>query len=94
MLPHPRGESESIVGALHECMLGLHDIKPDHLDDSARDWVRTLEEMMDDTGIVDNSGGGTWLLKADSLTEGDKFALSDAVDELAHWFSSRARGER
>lgn len=94
MLPHPRGEPESIVGSFHECALGLHDIRPEQLDDSARDWVRKLEDLMDDDGISDPRGLGTWQLKAEKLTEDEKFTLSRVVDELAHWFSSRARGER
>ena len=94
MLPHPRGEAESIVGAFHECTLGLHDIRPEHLDDSARDWVRQLEGLMDDQGISDPGGLGTWHLKAEKLSEAEKFSVSRVIDELAHWFSSRARGER
>ena len=37
MIPHPRGEAESIANAFHECSLGLHDLKRNELDDKARE---------------------------------------------------------
>lgn len=42
MLPHPGGEVRSIVSAFSECMHGLRDVKPEHLDELSADWVRTL----------------------------------------------------
>lgn len=94
MLPHPGGEARSVADAFAECMRGLHDIKPGDLDESAADWVRTLNGLMDAQGILDAAGVGTFQLKAEKLTKQQKSNLSRVVDELAHWFASRARGER
>ena len=93
MLPHSRGEAESIAMAFHEMTLGLEDIEDEHLDDNARSWVRTIERLMDDEGIDDPAGEGTWKLKAEKLSVDEKLELSHAVDELAHWFDSRAEEE-
>lgn len=94
MLPHPGGEARSVADAFAECMHGLRDIKPGDLDESAADWVRTLNGLMDAQNILDPNGVGTFQLKAENLTMQEKLSLSRVVDELAHWFASRARGER
>ena len=60
------------------------------LDDSARGWVSKIKQFMDTTGVVDPAGIGTWQVKAQSLTTDDQRELSDAVDELAHWFHRKA----
>src|SRR5215212_6659108 len=86
MIPHLQGEARSIVDAFHECTLGLEDIDLNDLDDDARNWVAQLQELMDTTGIDDPDERGTWLIKADQLTDTQKFDLSNAVDGLAHWF--------
>lgn len=44
---------------------------------------------MDTTGIKDPAGKGAWYIKAEQLTEEQKFELSSVVDELAHWFDAR-----
>lgn len=93
MLPHPRGEAESIAGAFEECSHGLHDLRNEDLDDNARRWVATIKELMDTSGIQDPSGRGTFVIKAERLTEEQKFELSRVIDELAHWFDMR-REER
>jgi hypothetical protein len=86
MLPHPRGESESIASAFHACSLGLHGLELDSLDDNVRDWIRKVEAFMDTAGLSNPDGRGLWVIKADSLTEEQKFELSRVVDELAHYF--------
>jgi hypothetical protein len=86
MLPHPRGEAASIADAFHECSLGLEDIEDDWLEEPARDWVNTLNHLMDTEGIEDPKGLGTHQLKAERLTESEMFDLSRVVDELAWWF--------
>jgi len=86
MLPHPRGEAASIASAFHECSLGLHDVRDEDLDNHARGWVAKLRELMDTSGIQDPTGRGMWLIKAEQLSEEEKFELSRIVDELAHWF--------
>jgi len=60
MLPHTKGEAESIMLAFHECSLGLHDLDRDDLDENARDWVRKLEELMNTDGLNDPSDRGLW----------------------------------
>ena len=72
MLPHSRGEAESIAEALHACSLGLHKVSTDALDDNVRRWVAKITELMD--------------TKAGEWTNDQKIELSQAVDELAHWF--------
>jgi len=86
MLPHSHGEAQSIAAAFHECSLGIKDLKTDDLDDDVRDWLRKLDALMDTSGIEDNSGRGTYLLKAEQLTEEQMFELSRIIDELANWF--------
>jgi hypothetical protein len=93
MLPHPRGEAESIASAFHECSLGLHDLRRDELDNNARQWVAKLEELMETKGLEDPSGRGLWTVKAQQLTVDQKIELSRVVDELAHWFDRQFRGE-
>jgi hypothetical protein len=90
MLPHPRGEAASIASAFHECFLGLGDLIRDDLDPDARTWIATLEALMGTTGIQDPSGRGTWQIKAETLTEDERFTLSRTVDELAWWFHSHS----
>lgn len=86
MLPHPRGEAASIVSAFHECSLGLHGLRDEDLDDSARGWVAKLKELMDTSGIQDPTVRGMWFIKAERLTDDEKLELSRIVDELARWF--------
>jgi len=86
MLPHPRGEATSIASAFHEISLGLYDLDEVDLDEQARSWINEINELMDTTGIKDPSGRGQWLIKAEQLTEDQKFELSRIVNELAYWF--------
>lgn len=86
MLPFPKGESEAIASAFHECYLGLKNLDRDRLDANAREWVATLEEFMNTSGIEDSPGRGKWAAKADQFTEKQKFDLAHVVDELASWF--------
>lgn len=89
MLPHPRGESDSIANAFHECSLALHRFDKSTVDDTARGWLDELEQLMDTTGLQDPTGSrGLWAVKADSFTVDDMIELSRIIDELAHWFSS------
>ena len=88
MLPHPRGEAPSIAGAFHECHLGLHHLDRNQLNDTARDWLAKLDRLMETSGLQDPHGKGLWQIKAETLTESEKFELSQVVDELAHWFDA------
>ena len=91
MLPHPKGEAESIVLAFHECELGLMKLPLDELDQNARSWVQTLRELMS-TDVIPATSGGTWSAKAERLTEDERAMLSEVVDELAHWFRRNREG--
>ena len=87
MLPHPNGEAESIAIAFHEIHHALHQFDRSRVNDgSAIKWLDVVDALMDATGIVDPDGQGLALLKARRLTTEEKFGLSKAVDELAHWF--------
>lgn len=89
MLPHTKGEHQSIVDAFHECRLGLHRIDSARLDDNARSLVRALEEFMDTSGLPDQRDEEYWSMKARNFSTSDKFEISRLVDELAHWFDDR-----
>ena len=89
MLPHTRGEHQSVVDALHQCHLGLYKIERTDLDDNARSWIEALETFMDTSGLSDPSGEGLWVVKARSLSTDEKLEISRLVDELAHWFDSQ-----
>jgi hypothetical protein len=89
MLPHPRGEAESIAGAFALCSLGFHVMKTDGLDDNARRWVSKIQEMMDTSGIDDSEGRGKFLVKAERFSTDEKIELSRTVNELAHWFDMK-----
>lgn len=79
MLPHPAGVAESINLALHECRLGLRQFDPSNLDETAADWVRRLEELMNTNGIDDPGGRGTMVIKAEGFSEAEMFEVSRLV---------------
>lgn len=89
MLPHPRGEAESIASAFREISFGLDNLDEGELDEAARNWVEKIKELMDATGIDDPTDRGQLSIKAEQLTEDQKFELSRVLDELAHWFDRR-----
>lgn len=89
MLPHPRGEQDSIARALHECRLGLRDLDKDALDENARGRVRRLEALMAAAGISDTDHVGAGAVEASELSLQEKFELSRIIDELAYWFRQK-----
>jgi hypothetical protein len=89
MLPHPRGEQDSITRAFHECRLGLHDLDRDGLDENARGRVERLEELMASAGFSDANRVGAEAVKARELSLEEKFELSRIIDELAYWFRQK-----
>jgi hypothetical protein len=94
MLPHPLGEEQSLVGAFHECMLGLEDMDAELFDDNAKRWVRIIRETSDaDKLKEDKPDEGTWMAKARRLKVEQKQEFSNAVDELAHWLDDASRGD-
>lgn len=94
MLPHPQGEAKSIASAFNACSLGFHEMDRKGLDANARRWVKKIEGFMDTKGIEDPEGIGTHELEARTLTEDEQRELSQAIDELAHWFDREAWGEK
>jgi hypothetical protein len=88
MLPHPRGEQDSIQRAFDECRLGLHDFDRDGLDENARGRVERLEELMA-TARVSDANVGAGAVKATELSLEEKFELSRIIDELAYWFRQK-----
>jgi len=93
MLPHPQGETESIVNAFSECSKVLRILPVPNLDDSASGWAETILGTMDNSQFDESTGDGTWDLKASSLSVEDKYELSNAVDELANWARSKFYGD-
>jgi hypothetical protein len=89
MLPHPRGEQDSIARAFQECRLGLHDLDRDGLDENARGRVTRLEELMATAGFSDASRAGAEAVKGRELSLQEKFELSRIIDELAYWFRQK-----
>jgi len=89
MLPHTGGIEVSISYAFMECANAFHRMDESGLDDSAREWVTTIKNIMDTSGLEDSAGQGTFLVKARLLTQDQQLELSRAVDELAHWFDRK-----
>jgi hypothetical protein len=87
MLPHSRGEAQSIADAFHELSLAFHKLNVSALSSEALHWVKQLEAYMDTTGITNTDGEGAWTAKARSFTTDDQLQISRTVDELAHWFA-------
>lgn len=99
MLPHPKGESQSLFNAFIECDQGIRDLEAKGCDenslgdDQARGWFREIKEFMDSSGLSDPEERGLFKVKAESLDEGQKAEFSNAVDELAHYFSREVASE-
>ena len=91
MLPHPDGDTKSIVYAFFECSLSLRTLNQYDLDDRARTSLRKLKELMDTTGLDDPLGRGLYTVKAERLSLDQKAELSREVDYLATWFDAQSR---
>ena len=92
MLPHLRGEADSISMAFSECSLGLAGVDKNTLDDEARRWVAELDDLMDTTGFEDPDGKkGLWMVQAETFTNDEMFQISNLVDTLAFWFREQLR---
>jgi hypothetical protein len=88
MLPHPRGEDESIVEAFHTCRSLLHSLDRSGLDEDARERLLKLDELMNTDGIDDPAGIGTWTIKARQFSVDEKIELSNVIDDLAERFGA------
>jgi len=91
MLPHPDGDTKSIVYAFFECSLSLRTLNQYDLDDGARTSLRKLKELMDTTGLDDPLGRGLYTVKAERLSLDQKAELSREVDYLASWLDVHSR---
>lgn len=89
MLPHSQGEARSICDAFSECGSGLLNLNSDDLDDNAKRWIEVLKGLMDTSGIEDPDRRGTLTIKAETMSDEQKYELSRVVDSLAHWFDAR-----
>jgi hypothetical protein len=76
MLPHPLGEAAAIGSAVHEYHLGLHHLPEEELDESTRERIQRLKELIDITRMEEAE-----------LSLLQKSELSDLVDELAEVFT-------
>lgn len=86
MIPHYKSEEYSIMQTFMECTYAFHHLDESELDDVAQGWVREIKELMDVSNQCD-TGDGLGLAKARTLTYDQRLTLSNAVDELAHWFA-------
>lgn len=68
MLPHPKGEADSIAQAFHECHLAINGLDHSKLEADTSAKVRELEALMDTTALVDPKNEGLWTVKARQLT--------------------------
>lgn len=91
MLPHDVGEAHAIAIAFRACSCAFNTLDENQLEEKARSWIYNIKNFMSTTGIVDDLGEGTLLIKAQSLSKDEQRKLSDSIDELAHWFN-RYRG--
>jgi hypothetical protein len=79
MLPPPGEEALHISEACHECGLGIHDLgrhglSLDDLEQTARDRIFKLMELIE---------------KKDNLSATDKHELCDSINYLAYYFHDR-----
>lgn len=87
MAPHPKGEAQSYTFAFQECSLAFERFDVDEVkDDDARKWIKTIQRLMDTTGLHDVSGKGLWQVRAEQMSLDEKIEFSRSVDELASWF--------
>lgn len=83
MLPHVKGEINSITTAMFEASLGLERVDRSKLDPSLQHFVRQLDALMDTTGLSDPDGEGLYAVKARSFTVDQQAQFSNLVDEIA-----------
>jgi hypothetical protein len=90
MLPHIRGEAESIAGVFQELSLAFYQLNVHALGGNAQRWTIKLQEYMDTTEISDPDDEGAWVAKARTFSPDDQLEIFRIVDELAHWFDSES----
>lgn len=92
MAPHSEGEERSYAHAFEVISRGFGTLNREAVvDENAKQWIQTIERLMDTTGVIDDSGRGTYWQRAKQLTIEERRAFSKAVDELAHWFAREDR---
>ena len=93
MLPHPRGEEQSIADALHSCSLAFNKLNMAQVPDlNATDWIQKIRDYMDTTGVTDQTSEGTFVHKARQMTQDERMEFSRIVNDLAHWFDHEYYG--
>jgi len=94
MLPHPNGEVESIVVAFGECGHALHHLDRSDIDDEvANQALEVIDRVMNVDGLEDTDHLGLNYVKAESLSDAEKSAFSDAVDNLTSYFDRESQRE-
>jgi hypothetical protein len=93
MLPHPSGEADSIIRALHECSMAFQDLDREDLDESAKEWVQKIDGFLGGESLHSTSQE-QWLVKAKTLSPEKQFELSRCIYELNAWFHQYFWSER
>lgn len=83
MLPHVKGEINSIASAMFEASLGLDKLNRSTLEPSLQDYLRQLDGLMDTTGLSDPDGEGLHTVKARSFTVDEQAQFSHVIDQIA-----------
>ena len=86
MLPHSRGEHDSIAEAFRELSHAFHNLDETQLDSTARGWVQKLKKFMDTSDTTPLGDDGLYSDKASTFSIDEKIQISTLVDELASWF--------
>jgi hypothetical protein len=90
---HSEGDVILIADAFRECRSALFQLsKPnvDYLDDGVKVTLEQLKELMDTTGLEDQSESSLDIVKAELLTPDQKVELSGVVNYLANWFDTKS----
>ena len=87
MLPHSESDAQAIAHAFQACELGLRVLRVNELEETQRNDIATVMQIVNTDGVVAPDGRGTWFHKAASLTMREQEAFSRAIDSLASFFA-------
>lgn len=82
MAPHPNGETDAFFDALDYCDDGLHGLGEVPCDVMQR-HIRFVKKMLDH----ESRGEADWHETAKRMSQEKRALFSDAIDELASYFS-------
>ncbi len=90
MAPNPHGEEQSFADAFFECSRAFHEFDEDLITDgNAQNWIDTIKQLMDTSGVEDPTDEGTYLHRARAMTLDEKCEFSRCIAELASWFTMK-----